>query len=170
MNTSISRSLFLAGAVLAVGIMAGLAMRSKAPLPVDTIAAADPAVGQPIDLQIARGRYLVNQVAMCGDCHTPMNQNGQPIKAKWLQGAKIAFKPTFPVRHWPHGAPNIAGLPWRWDAANMIKFLVTGRDPRGHYAGPPMPAYRLNHADAVAVTAYLKSLPRGKMPPWMRRH
>ncbi len=171
MSKRIKKSWFVAGAaLLAAGITAGVAMRPTANLGLEASAVAAPAAGKPVDMEISRGSYLVNQVAMCGDCHTPMNQNGRFIKSKWLQGAKIAFKPNFPVRHWPHGAPNIAGLPWRWNAGAMIKFLTTGRDPRGHYAGPPMPAYRMNHADAVAVTAYLKSLPRGKMPPWMRHH
>jgi hypothetical protein len=168
MKKRLGKFWYLAGAaLLAAGITTGVAMRSNSNLGIESTAAAAPAAGTPVDMQIARGSYLVNQVAMCGDCHTPMNQNGRFIKSKWLQGARIAYKPNFPVRRWPRGAPNLAGLPWRWNAGEMIKFLTTGRDPRGHYAGPPMPAYRLNHADAVAVTAYLKSLPRGKMPPWM---
>ena len=152
MSKRIKKSWFVAGAaLLAAGITASVAMRPTANLGLEASAVAAPAAGTPVDMEISRGSYLVNQVAMCGDCHTPMNQNGRFIKSKWLQGAKIAFKPNFPVRHWPHGAPNIAGLPWRWNAGAMIKFLTTGRDPRGHYAGPPMPAYRMNHADATVL-------------------
>ncbi|MDE8346401.1 MAG: hypothetical protein POH28_09550, partial [Acidocella sp.] len=108
MMKPIRKSWYLAGAaILAAGVTAGVAMRSHTNLGIESSVAAAPAAGTPIDTEIARGSYLVNQVAMCGDCHTPMNQFGRPIKSKWLQGAKIAFKPNFPVRHWPHGAPNI---------------------------------------------------------------
>ena len=60
--------------------------------------------------------------------------------------------------------------PWARSAEEsvLMNTLTTSDKVHGLLApGPPMPAYRLNHADAVALTAYLKSLPRGKMPPWM---
>jgi hypothetical protein len=41
----------------------------------------------------------------------------------------------------------------------MVKFLETGKNPRGNAADPPMPAYKLQHDDAVAIVTYLKSLP-----------
>jgi hypothetical protein len=40
-----------------------------------------------------------------------------------------------------------------------IRFLETSKNPRGGGAGAPMPPYTLSHEDAVAVAAYLKSLP-----------
>ena len=40
----------------------------------------------------------------------------------------------------------------------MVKFLETGKNPRGDKADPPMPAYTLSHDDAVAVMTCLKSL------------
>ncbi len=156
--------------LITIGVTVGVIIRSDIDLQMGATVHAATIVGQPINMQIARGRYLVNQVAMCADCHTPRSQNGLPIKAEWLQGTTIAFRPIFPIQNWSHIAPNIAGLPWHWNAANMVKFLVTGRDPGGHYAEPPMPAFRLNHADAVAVTTYLKNLPRGKLSPWMQHH
>ncbi|MCP5432913.1 MAG: cytochrome c, partial [Alphaproteobacteria bacterium] len=30
-----------------------------------------------VDL-VARGKYLVNEIAKCGDCHTPMLASGEP--------------------------------------------------------------------------------------------
>ena len=38
--------------------------------------------------QLERGRYLVQQVGICGDCHTPRDDHGQPVEAKTLQGAR----------------------------------------------------------------------------------
>ena len=34
-----------------------------------------------------RGKYIVENVAMCGHCHTPMNGAGQTDYSKRLQGA-----------------------------------------------------------------------------------
>ena len=43
--------------------------------------------------QIQPGKYLVESVALCGDCHTPHNEKGEPIQEKWLQGSPLPFKP-----------------------------------------------------------------------------
>jgi mono/diheme cytochrome c family protein len=105
---------------------------------------------------IARGKYLVNNVANCGDCHTPMDKKGNPIKGRELRGAALVFKPTISIPSWIPVAPGIAGLNWTDEQA--IEFFTTGKRPDGTMAAPPMPQLRLNKADAAAVTAYLKSL------------
>ena len=112
--------------------------------------------------RITRGRYLVEQVGMCGDCHTPRNNRGEAIEEQWLQGASLTFKPIEPAPVWIDKAPNIAGLPgWEKDAA--IKYFMTGIGRNGLPGGrPPMPRYRFNEADAEAITAYLKSLALAK--------
>lgn len=107
---------------------------------------------------IARGKYLVERVAMCGDCHTPMNHKGEPVANRWLRGSVIGFKPIHPIPDWADKAPDIAGLPKGWGPAEMERFLETGLNPKGHHADPPMPAYRLSVGDARSVTAYLLSL------------
>ena len=94
---------------------------------------------------------------MCGDCHTPHNEKGEPIKERWLKGAALGFKPKVPIPAWADMAVDISGLPgWKRDAA--IKFLMTGMDSSGAHARPPMPQYRFNLQDATAIAAYLKSL------------
>jgi mono/diheme cytochrome c family protein len=105
---------------------------------------------------IARGKYLVNNVGMCGDCHSPMDKKGNPIKGRELQGAALVFKPTISIPSWIPVAPGIAGLNWTDEQA--VTFFATGKRPDGTMAAPPMPQLRLNKADAAAVTAYLKSL------------
>ena len=73
MSKRIKKSWFVAGAaLLAAGITAGVAMRPTANLGLEASAVAAPAAGKPVDMEISRGSYLVNQVAMCADCHTPM--------------------------------------------------------------------------------------------------
>ena len=107
--------------------------------------------------QIAHGEYLVKGVAGCPDCHTPMNEKGEPIQAKWLKGTKLTFAPTVPVPNWADTSPNIAGLQG-WDHEKAIQLLMTGLAPNGQPARPPMPQYHMNRADAEAVVAYLQSL------------
>jgi mono/diheme cytochrome c family protein len=136
------RALFWSGMV-AVALAAGASAQTNAN--------SKPATGN-----IARGKYLVNNVAKCGDCHTPMDKQGNPIKSKQLQGSPLVFTPTVPIPAWVPVAPGIAGLTWTDEQA--IEFFTTGKRPDGSMAGPPMPQLRLNKADAAAVTAYLKSL------------
>lgn len=111
---------------------------------------------QKTDALIERGRYLVFDVAGCVDCHSPRNEQGQFLADRHLTGAVLAFAPTVPMP-WAPAAPAIAGLEG-YTEAQAIKFLMTGERPSGVPPLPPMPAYRLNEADAKAVVAYLKSL------------
>ena len=78
---------------------------------------------------------------------------------QWLQGELIDYKPTRPM---PFAAiaPPIAGLPTFATDEQAVKFMETGTNALGKTAMPPMPQFRLNHDDAVAVVAYLRSLKR----------
>jgi mono/diheme cytochrome c family protein len=105
----------------------------------------------------ARGKYLVENIGACADCHTPMNEKGEFIKEKHLQGATLGFKPLFPVPNWADKSANIAGLPG-WSDEDAIKFFTTGLAANGLPARPPMPQYRYSQEDAKAVVAYLRSL------------
>jgi mono/diheme cytochrome c family protein len=113
-----------------------------------------------VPADIIHGKYLVDRVGMCGDCHTPRDEKGQPIADRILRGAALAFKPTVQMP-WADSAPNIAGLPG-WEEADAIKFLMTGKTNTDLPARPPMPGYRLNKADATAVVHYLLSLSPGR--------
>ena len=107
--------------------------------------------------QIAHGEYLVKAIGQCGDCHSPMNEKGEFIPGKWLQGKKLDFAATVPMPVWADTSPNIAGLPG-WDHEKAVQFFMTGLAPNGQSARPPMPQYKMNRADAEAVVAYLESL------------
>jgi mono/diheme cytochrome c family protein len=106
---------------------------------------------------IARGKYLVENVARCGDCHTPVNEKGEPTPGKALKGATLTFKLITPIPVWADKAPNIAGLRG-WEQEDAVKFLMTGLAYNDLPARPPMPQYKMNKEDAEAVVAYLKSL------------
>ncbi|PYX38893.1 MAG: cytochrome C [Acidobacteria bacterium] len=125
-------------------------------LVVTSLLAAPPTPAAKID----RGKYLVEHVGMCGDCHTPHNEKGEPIREKWLQGSPLAFKPTVPMPVWADKTPNIAGLAG-WQDKDAVKFLMTGIAYNDLPGRPPMPQYRFNQEDASAIVAYLRSLTPG---------
>ncbi len=111
---------------------------------------------QQSDPRLVRGRYLVENVGLCADCHSPRNAKGEFVRELWLQGAALPFQPTVPMP-WSPAAPPIAGLP-SMTAEQAIAFMQTGKRPDGTTPRPPMPEFRFNADDASAVVAYLKSL------------
>jgi cytochrome c2 len=113
------------------------------------------------DAKVARGKYLLEEVARCQDCHTPKMDNGNLIKSQWMKGATMNITPAAPVAGWHATSPDVtpAGQVWkRWGEEGMVNFLMTGKNPRGGAAGPPMPTYMLKREDAEAIVAFLKSL------------
>ena len=110
--------------------------------------------------KVERGKYLVEQVCMCGDCHTPMTPKGEPDMTRWLHGSSLSFTPKMPIPDWVDQAPVLAGLVGYTDAQVLLilqKGLKDGKPLR-----PPMPHFRFNQEDAEAIVAYLRSL---KPPP-----
>jgi mono/diheme cytochrome c family protein len=112
---------------------------------------------------IERGRYLVEEVARCWECHTPRDQNGQPDRSRWLQGAPIWITPVHPDPNWAMRAPGIAGFP-SYTEEQGEKILEQGIGPNGLPIRPPMHTYHLKHEDAVAIIAYLRTLPHNPSP------
>jgi mono/diheme cytochrome c family protein len=133
--------------VLAVVVLcAGLAQARQAAKP--AAAAAGDA---------ARGKYLVENVAMCVQCHTPRNGDGTLDRTRLLQGAPVIWAPANGDPNWPLVAPRIGGSMPASDA-DMIKLLTTGVWTTGQPLRLPMMPFRMNEADARAVIAYLKSV------------
>lgn len=106
---------------------------------------------------VARGKYIVEGVAACADCHTPRNKNGDLDRARWLAGAPVFLQPAQAVPGWAIVAPRLAGLPPGSDAA-IITLLTTGIWSDGKPPRQPMPRFHMTRSDAEAVLAYLKSL------------
>jgi len=109
---------------------------------------------------IARGKYIVEGVAACSDCHTPRDENGESDRSKWLAGAPVFFQPGKPVPGWPITAPRLAGSP-PGSEAEIVKLLTTGLWRDGKPLRMPMPRFRMTRDDAEAVYAYLRSLDSG---------
>lgn len=104
-----------------------------------------------------RGKYIVESVAMCGQCHTPRDSQGNADRSRWLQGGSLPFMPAQPNPDWPVSAPRIGGNPPASDA-DMVKLLTTGIWTNGNRLRYPMPQFRMDKGDAEAVVAYLKSV------------
>lgn len=100
------------------------------------------------DSAVDRGKYIVNNVGMCTDCHGPQ-----------LKGQPLPFKPTIDMP-WAPIAPSLrqSAIKRKYDEAKLTRFLVTHKTYNGKPLRPPMPAYHLNQLDAQAVSKYITSL------------
>jgi mono/diheme cytochrome c family protein len=127
------------------------AVLSLAALP---LAAAD-------DGKVERGRYLVEEVGRCQECHSPKLETGEFDRSRWLKGAVLEVQPVQPIQGWHKTAPDLTAasrLFQRWGAENLVKYFVTGLNPQGKPADRPMPTYKLKQDDAEAIVEFLKSL------------
>jgi mono/diheme cytochrome c family protein len=111
---------------------------------------------------VARGKYLVT-VASCTDCHTPGNFFGKPDMSKFLGGSDVGFAiPGLGVFVGPNLTPDKDTGLGKWTAEEIVTAITTGKIPDGRMLAPSMPwrAYaNLTKSDALAIAAYLKSLP-----------
>jgi mono/diheme cytochrome c family protein len=123
------------------------------------LAAAQAAVPGTPDGRAERGRYLVERVAQCPECHTPRDGSGNLIRTQFLQGAPVPVKaPPYPNMRWAFQAPAIAGLAGFTDP-DVTRLLTEGIVVRtGQPPTPPMPRFRFSREDAEAVIAFLRSL------------
>jgi mono/diheme cytochrome c family protein len=112
------------------------------------------------DTQIERGKYLVDNVAMCSECHTPRDAAGNLEQNRYLQGAAIWIMPVRPIPNWAQNAPALVGFPYTDEEGERV--LEQGSGPEGEVLRPPMHIYHMKPEDAKAIVAYLKSLPSGK--------
>ena len=106
---------------------------------------------------VERGRYIVENVAMCEECHTPRDAGGNLDESRRLEGAPIWIQPVHARTDWANRAPALAGFVGFTDAQGE-DILERGIGPNGLAIQPPMHIYHMNQADALAVIAYLRSL------------
>jgi mono/diheme cytochrome c family protein len=104
----------------------------------------------PNQAQIKRGKYLVEEVARCTECHTPRDARGNLDNSRPLQGG--------PDHNWAQEAPPLAGFAAYTDKDGE-EILEKGQGANGEAIRPPMHVYHLNHQDALDIIAYLRSVP-----------
>ena len=122
-----------------------------------TVVTALPAAAQS---PVERGRYLVEVIGSCGNCHTPKGPQGD-LPGKHLAGG---FQNDEVFGTWI--TPNITSDPetgiGRWTDDEVIRAIREGRDRDGKTLGPPMPFdqyRRLADSDVKAMVAYLRTVP-----------
>jgi mono/diheme cytochrome c family protein len=112
---------------------------------------------------IERGRYLVEHVSLCVDCHTPRNSIGVPNRSLYLAGASKKIGPL------GQAVPNITpdketGI-GDWKREDIVEVLLTGTKPdldniQGLMAEVIEHGYKsMTKEDALAIADYLKSVP-----------
>src|ERR1700760_4141869 len=116
-------------------------------------------VSNATNAEIERGRYIVEEVAKCPECHTPRNSQGELRGDAWLSGAPVWIRPVAPIQNWADHVPALAGWP-SFTEGQGERILEKGTGPGGEKLRPPMHIYHMKHEDAKAIIAYLKSLPR----------
>lgn len=174
---------------LAAGIALSMALGScgkktegEAGKPAEAASAASSS-GSPIE----RGKYLVENIGGCNDCHTPwkMSEKGPgPDMTRMLSGSPEGMRMPPPMIMPPWGwvgsqSMTAFGGPWgisyaanltpdmetgigKWTEADFIKALRTGVGSHNRNIMPPMPWQPLGHAsdeDLKAIFAYLHSIP-----------
>jgi cytochrome c2 len=106
---------------------------------------------------IEHGRYLVEQVIMCWECHSARDAQGNLVVGTKFKGGAMAVLPTFSA-DWPNQIPRIAGLPG-YDDEQAMRLLTQGAIRwDGRQLRAPMPRFRMSQQDAADVVAYLRSL------------
>lgn len=106
--------------------------------------------------EVDRGKYLVEEIAKCPECHTPRDANNQLDRDRWLQGAPIWIQPVARIANWADNAPMLAGLA-NYTDEQVERVLEKGEGAGTSAIQPPMHIYHMNHADAKAIIAYLRS-------------
>jgi len=145
-----------------IGIGGGMVLVLMQPSLNSQRPAATPAIGQtaaaPITLPRGNpehGRYIVEHVAMCIECHSGRDSRGNILESERFLGAPIPFAPPW-SNDWAMRAPRNRGLPGYTDdlALRLLTQGAIGRN--GEQLKPPMPRFRMSVQDAADVIAYMR--------------
>ncbi|MEP5731872.1 MAG: cytochrome c [Sulfitobacter sp.] len=106
--------------------------------------------------QLIRGRYLVEGLAHCAECHTARNALGALDRSAWLRGAPN-----------PSGKGKIPGITpsqLDWSQSDLVYYFESGLTPDYDSVGGSMASVvtelaKLPASDREAIAAYLKALP-----------
>jgi hypothetical protein len=153
-------SLALALALVTTMVLEARAPGSRANRP--TASAPPPHADEPTTTlprgNVEHGRYLAEHVAMCIECHSGRDAQGNIIESELFLGGPIPFAPSWP-NNWANRAPRNRGLPGYTDeqALRLLTEGAIGRD--GNQLRPPMPRFHMTRQDAADVIAFLRSLP-----------
>jgi len=106
---------------------------------------------------VEHGRYIVENIAMCVECHSDRDAAGNVIEATRFHGGPIPVRPPWP-NDWAIRAPRNAGLPG-YDDDQAMRLLTEGAIGRdGRQLRPPMPRFHMSKQDAADVIAFMRSV------------
>lgn len=111
------------------------------------------------DTQLERGRYLVEGLGHCAECHTPRDWTGGLDTSRWFGGARN-----------PSGEGNVPNITAGksglndWSQSDIEYYLESGFTPDFDTVGGSMVEVQENMAllpaaDRAAIAAYLKYIP-----------
>lgn len=115
---------------------------------------------------VERGRYPVEHVAICGDCHTPRNFIGAPNPALYMAGQEEKASPL--GERVPNLTPDKATGIGDWKREEIAELLKTGIKPDlDNIQGLMLEVFQgvghgykdMTKDDALAIADYLKSIP-----------
>ena len=107
-------------------------------------------------VELERGRYLVEALGHCAECHTPRNALGGLDRGQWMRGAPN-----------PSGSGKIPSLhpaDLQWSALDITAYLTSGFTPEFDTAGGGMVDVienisKLPETDIQAIAQYLVTIP-----------
>ena len=113
---------------------------------------------------LERGKYLMESIVACGNCHLARGDKGQPLPDKGLSGGMLFDEPPFRAY-----AANITPDPdtgiGKWTDAQLARAIRDGVRPDKSVIGPPMPIafyQHLSDADLAAIITYMRAQPAVK--------
>jgi mono/diheme cytochrome c family protein len=137
---------------------------SKYNIPQQAMPPAKGSPAPPATDQLAYGSYIVNALAHCFECHTPMGPQGPDMSKMGAGGFEIELAPGMTVR-----TANITPDPetgiGSWSDDDIKKAITDAVTPTGQKLAPPMPYpffKNMTEEDLDAVVAYLRTIPAVK--------
>jgi mono/diheme cytochrome c family protein len=121
---------------------------------------SSPAGAQDQQALIARGAYLVNGPAACGNCHTRKKTDLSPQDDMFLAGGERFDTPVFTAYSRNLTPDKDSGI-GTWTDEQIIRAMREGVTKEGEILGPPMPVptyHNMSDDDAKAIVAYLRTI------------
>ena len=94
------------------------------------LAGTVPLGGAQAETLLERGRYLVETVAACGNCHTPMGPKG-PIMAKAYAGGLKIVEPGMLTAYATNITPDKETGIGNWTVEQIVVAIREGKRPGG---------------------------------------
>lgn len=131
-----------------------------------TPATATPASAANPDPQAARGRYLVQGLGHCAECHTQRNALGALVGGNADQGGVLPGSQWYAPPLYRNDASSVS----RWSMQDIGQFLRTGHTSGATASGPMAEVVlhgtqHLTEADAAAVARYLTTATQTSAAP-----